>query len=239
MKKILSLVLLFFAFLSFALSSLYYFNKKMITLLAIIAFGSSISNLYEVICKSDFISSFVFVSSFILVWCKKYKNNYFKNPILLGILVGVLCLTRSVAVLGLIIFLLKPFFKQSLKIKTQFLVSFLCTIFVLLASVFATAPNLEYIKMHNPFSLQGQSSSSILMLLFVILSCILSFFVNKKQDVFYFSSYIIFFAMLSYMIEQYIRFGYGFQNNFFATTYLAACLPFVVTAFCFSFIKKE
>jgi hypothetical protein len=225
------------AFLLFSYTILLEFKSNLIRFMAILMFGISLSYIYEAVCKSDFISSFIFTAAFILFWHSKFKNNYFQNPVLLGICLGVLCLTRSVAVIPLIIFLLKPFLSTSIDSKIKTSVTFVMTVCVLLVTVFLPAKNIEYILQYNPLNLQGQSNKFV-MLFFVATAILLSFYVKKISDVFYFSTLIVFLIMLSFVLEKYLLLGYGFQHNLFSTTYLAACLPFSIIAYCFS-VRKE
>lgn len=225
------------AFLLFSYAVMLEFKSNLIRFTAILMLGISLAYIYEAVCKSDFISSFIFAAAFILFWHTRFKENYFKKPVLLGIVLGILFLTRSVVVIPLIIFLLKPFLATHTKRKIQTVTAFLLTVAVLLFTVFFPAENLEYIIEHNPLTLQGQSNKWV-MLVFLAATVFLSFYVKKINDVFYFSAYIVFLTMLSFILEKYLLFGLGFQDNLFSTTYLAACLPFSIIAYCFS-VRKE
>jgi len=225
------------AFLLFSYAVLLEFKNNLIRFTAILMFGISLSYIYEVVCKSDFISSFIFVAAFILFWHSKFKGDYFQKPMLLGVCLGVLFLTRSVAVIPLIIFLLKPFLATGVNRKIKTAAAFMLTIAILLLTVFFPAENLDYIIQHNPLTLQGQSNKFV-MLFFFGVTLFVSFYVRTINDVFYFSAYIVFLVMLSFVVEKYLLFGLGFQHNLFSTTYLAACLPFSIIAYCFS-IQKE
>lgn len=225
------------AFLLFSYVILLEFKSNLIRFTAIFLLGISLAYIYEVVCKSDFISSFIFAAAFILFWHSKFKENYFQKPLLLGICLGILCLTRSVAVIPLIIFLLKPFLITQTTNKIKVASAFMLTVGVLLFTVFFPAKNLDYIVQYNPLTLQGQSNK-LVMFIFLAASIFSSFYVRKINDVFYFSAYLVFFTMLSFVVEKYLLFGFGFQNNLFSTTYLAACLPFSIIAYCFS-VQRE
>lgn len=225
------------AFLLFSYAVSKQFRSSYLRFLAILMFGISLAYIYETICKSDFISSFIVSASFIAIWDMKFKDNYFKKPYLLGIILGVICLTRSVAVLPLIIFLLKPFLDTDIRSKLKVIVAFASTVSILLATVVIPVENFSDLITHNPLNLQGQSSTFV-MILFLALSVLMSFYVRKIADVFYYSSVIVFFVMISFLIQQYLRLNFDYQNNFFSTTYLAACLPFSIIAYCFS-VQRE
>ncbi|MBL1220134.1 hypothetical protein JET18_04750 [Chryseobacterium sp. L7] len=221
------------AFLLFSYTILREFKSNFIRFTAIMMLGISLSYMYEAVCKSDFISSFIFCAAFILFWHSKFKSDYFQKPVLLGMCLGILCLTRSVAVIPLIIFLLKPFLAAGNNHKIKTAGAFVVTVAVLFLSVFLPAENLDYIIHYNPLILQGQSNKWV-MVFFLLLSVFLSFYVKSIHDVFYFSAYIVFFSMCYFAMEEYLTFGYGFQHSLFATTYLAACLPFSIIGYCFS-----
>lgn len=213
------------------------FKSNYLQLVGVFMFSVSLSYIYEVICKSDFISSFIIVASFIALWHNKYKDDYFQKPYLLGLILGILFLTRSVAVIPLIIFLLRPFLRSDMNSKIKVMLSFTLTLVILLATVILPGNDLLYILKHNPLTLQGQSNKYI-MLFFVFFAVILSFYVKKIASVFCFSSVIVFLVMVSFVTEKYFSLGYDYQNNYFSTTYLAACLPFAIIAYCFS-VEKE
>lgn len=225
------------AFLLFSYSIMIGFKSNLTRFTAIMMLGISLAYIYEAVCKSDFISSFIFSAAFILSWHTKFKDDYFQKPVLLGMCLGILCLTRSVAVIPLIIFLLKPFLSVDIKRKIKTAAAFLVTVSVLLLSILLPAKNLDDILLHNPLNLQGQSNTWV-MLFFLAAAVFLSFYVKKINDVFYFSTCIVFLVMLCFVLEIYMAFGYGFQHNFFSTTYLAGCLPFSIIAYCLS-IQQE
>ncbi|WP_415326159.1 hypothetical protein [Chryseobacterium sp. MMS23-Vi53] len=225
------------AILLFSYAVIKKFKNNFLAVQAIFLLGISLSYIYEAICKSDFISSFIFTASFILLWSEKFKDNYFEKPILLGICLGILCLTRSVVIVALILFLLKSFLKTDWSARIKMTLSFIITIIILLGTVLFPAKSFQYILDHNPLNLQGQSNGFV-MLFFLTLTIIMSFYVKKISQVFIYSSIIIFVLMVSFLLEQYFVLGYDYQNNFFSTTYLASCLPFSIVGYCFS-IKDE
>lgn len=221
------------AFLLFSYTIMLEFKSNLVRFTAILMLGVSLAYIYDVVCKSDFISSFMAVAAFILFWSSRFKQDYFQKPILLGICVGVLCLTRSVVIIPLIIFLLRPFWNTNWEKKIKFGLSFLLTVSLLLVTVLLPAKNLDHLMQYNPLTLQGQSNK-LVMLFFIVLAIIASFYAKKIETVFYFSAYITFLVMVSFLGEQYFTLGVSYQNNFFSTTYLAACLPFSIIGYCYT-----
>lgn len=215
--------------LLFCFVILWAFKNNTIRLYGIGLLTISLSFLYEAICKSDFISSFIIVSVFIVYWHKKFEKKYFEKSLLLGFIVGVLCLTRSVVVIPLILFLLKPFLEAGLKQKVKFMTSFSLTVSILLASILLPAENFEYILKHNPLKMQGQSNIFVV-LFFILLSIVFSFYVKNIKQVFFLSAIIIFCLMNAYIIEYIVN---GYDYNFLNITYFAAALPFSIIGYCF------
>ncbi|MDN3694443.1 hypothetical protein QWZ06_20255 [Chryseobacterium tructae] len=225
------------AFLLFSYTICLEFKNNFIRFIGILMLGVSLAYIYDVVCKSDFIASFIAVAAFMLFWHSQFKHNYFQKPILLGIGIGILCLTRSVAIIPLIIFLLRPFMNTGWEKKIKFGISYLLTVAILLATVFLPAKNMDHLLQYNPLTLQGQSNKYV-MLFFIVLAILASFYAKRIETVFSFSAYITFLVMVSFVTEKYLILGFDFQSNFFSTTYLAACLPFCIIGYCYTKRKE-
>ncbi|MCA6068418.1 hypothetical protein JI747_014600 [Chryseobacterium sp. RG1] len=210
------------------------FKNNNIRFFGILLLGASLSFIYEAVCKSDFISSFIITSAFIMFWHRKFEGNYFKEPILLGVILGIICLTRSVVVIPLILFLFQSFLNTNWESKIKFSLAFLIIVGTLLLSVLLPAENFDYILQYNPLQMQGQSNT-IVVLFFLILTIIFSLYIKNIQQVFYLSTIVIFCLMSAHLIEQGIR---GSSYNFFNITYLAAALPFCIVSSCFLLDRK-
>ncbi|MDF2553493.1 MAG: uncharacterized protein K0R77_2768 [Chryseobacterium sp.] len=215
--------------LLFSCTVIWAFKNNHIKFYGIFLLAISLSFLYEAVCKSDFISSFIVASVFMLFWHKKFERNYFEKSILLGFILGIICLTRSVVVIPLILFLLKPFWETDRKQKIKFITAFSLTVGNLLASVLLPAENFDYILKHNPLKMQGQSNMFVV-LFFLVVSVCFSFYVKNIKQVFYLSTIIVFCLMCDHIIEQVIK---GYDSNFLNITYVAAALPFSIISYCF------
>lgn len=221
--------------LLFSCAIVWFFKSNSIRLYGIALLMISLSFLYEAICKSDFISSFIIVSVFILYWHKKFERDYFEKPLLLGFIIGMICLTRSAVVIPLILFLLKPFLEAGLKQKIKFMIAFSLTVGILLASVLLPAENFEYVLKHNPLKMQGQSNSFVV-LIFLLITAVFSFYIKNINQVFYLSAIIIFCLMAAYVVEYIIN---GYDYNFLNITYVAAALPFSIIGYCMLIEKLD
>ncbi|MBP2615693.1 hypothetical protein [Chryseobacterium jejuense] len=218
------------AFLLFCYAIIKEFKNREVKWTGIFLLAISLSYIYEVVCKSDLISSFIIVSAFILYWHRKFEKDYFKNPFLLGLLLGFICLTRSVVIIPLILFFMKPFLATQIANKVKVGVGFVITFSLLLATVLLPAKDFDYILKYNPLQLQGQANKYVT-LFFLAVTIILSFYVNRVEQVFYLSSVIIFAMMASYVFET-IMLGWTF--DYMNVSYLAIALPFCIIGFCYT-----
>lgn len=223
------------SFLFFCMTLIKEFKNNSIRLFGLLILFFSLSFVYEVVCKSDFISSFIIASCFIVYWHRKYEGNYFKKPILLGCVLGVLLLTRTVVVIPVILFLCKPFFMASTKEKIKTVLSFLAVFSILIFSVLFPAGSFNFILNHNPLGMQGQSNGFVV-LFFLLLAFALSFMIIKIEHLFYISTLLIFSLMATHIIEQILR---NTALNYLNITYLAAALPFAVLSLCFLAQKDD
>lgn len=216
------------AFILFVVAVFSFFSNNNIRFIACFLLVVSLSFVYEVVCKSDFISSFIFTAAFIIFWHKKFSGNYFAKPLLLGLILGFLCLTRSLIIIPLILFLLNPFFKASSSEKLKSIIGFLISFVLLLSTVIFPVKSFEYLQEFNPLRTQGQGSGYI-MLLFLIMTVVISCFVQNIQQIFFYSAIIYFFLIGSFLIESSLG---GIAYNNLGITYLAASLPFAIIGYC-------
>lgn len=218
-----------FAFVVFVVTVFALLKSNNIRIVAAFLLISSLSFIYEIVCKSDFVSSFIFVASFIVFWHKKFSDNYFVKPFLLGLILGFLCLTRSLVIIPLLLFLLNPFFKASNSDKLKAIIGFIISFSLLLATVIFPVKSFEYLKEFNPLKTQGQGNEFI-MLFFLIIAAVISFFIKNIQQVFFYSALIYFLLIGSFLIESSLN---GIVYNHLGITYLASALPFAIIGYCY------
>ncbi|MFC7345866.1 hypothetical protein ACFQO9_03910 [Chryseobacterium zhengzhouense] len=222
------------AYILFVASVFKFFDNTNIRFFATFLFIGSLSFIYEIVCKSDFISSFILVATFIIFWHKKFTDNYFTKPLLLGLIVGFLCLTRSLVIIPLILFLLNPFIKANNSDKLKTVVGFLMSFSILLTTVIFPVKSFEYFKEFNPLQTQGQGSGFI-MIFFLMSTVLISFFIENIQYVFFYSSIILFLLIGSFLVESVFK---GITFNYLGITYLASSLPFAIIGYCFLVSEK-
>lgn len=217
------------AFLAFCVAVIRNFENNTYKFLVILLFGISLSYIYEAVCKSDLISSFIIVSVFILFWHRNFKEDYFQKSFFLGILLGIICLTRSVVIIPLILFLFKPFIETSSNKKIKTILGFIISFSVLMTTVLLSAPNFDYVLKYNPLALQGQTNKYIT-LFFIVLTFILSFFyVKNLKQVFFLSALITFAVTTTFVFEQ---ISWGYDLRYLGFSYSAIALPFCLIGYC-------
>lgn len=216
------------AFILFVVAAFRFFSNN-IRFITIFLLTVSLSFIYEVLCKSDFISSFILTIAFIIFWYKKFSYNYFAKPLLLGVILGILCLTRSLVIIPLILFLLNPFFNADNSEKLKVVIGFLISFSVLLATVILPVESFKYLKEYNPLRTQGQGNGYIMMF-FLVVTVIISKHVKNIQQVFFYSAMIYFLLIGSFLIESVLN---GIAYNNLGITYLAASLPFSIMGYSY------
>lgn len=217
------------AFIIFVASVFSFFSNNNTRSIASFLLVASLSFVYEIVCKSDFISSFIFTAAFIIFWHKKFSDNYFEKPLLLGLILGFLCLTRSLVIIPIILFLLDPFFKANHSEKLRSILGFLISFSLLLSTVILPVKSFEYLQEFNPLKTQGQGSGYI-MLIFLIVTVAISRFVQNIQQIFFYSAIIYFLLIGSFLIESSLS---GIVYNNLGITYLASSLPFAIIGYCY------
>ncbi|MGG5507540.1 MULTISPECIES: hypothetical protein [unclassified Myroides] len=190
--------------------------------------GLSIPFWYEVVVISDFMSNMILVLCFIMLWNHYFKQEIYKKEIGLAIGISILVLTRGFAYIPLVLYFFAPFCQLNIKTQLRFSVSFLISSILLLLVVFYTVPDLETFKAYNPLVLQT-SYTSIYHILFVFLApLILSFYIKKFTDDFFFYTLLIAGTLsITLFIQFWNRVGFTelLHNSVFDLAYLAYIFP--------------
>ncbi len=202
------------------------YQKSIILILLIF----SPAYLWEITVKSDLMSNIILIIMFIMIWHLKYFKNYFKYPILLALILSILVLTRGIVVIPLSIFLFKDFYKSPLKIKLNFLISFITFLSLLIIPIILLSPNYESLKEYNPFILQTRQTSIILQALTLIFAVFISFKIKNIKQVFTWSFNIIFFILFSTFIFYLVKYGVNksILDSVFDLSYLGMVIPFII-----------
>ncbi|MBB1138751.1 hypothetical protein [Myroides sp. WP-1] len=214
-----------FLFLAFTLYKVF---KRQRAFFILLLLGLSIPFWYEIAVISDFMSNMIIVLCFIMLWNHYFKQEIYKKEIGLAIGISILVLTRGFTYIPLALYFFAPFCQLNIKKQLRFSVSFLVTSILLILFVFYAVPDLETLKEYNPLVLQT-SYTSIYHILFVFLApLILSFYIKKFNDDFFFYTLLITGTLsITLFIQFWNRVGFNelLHNSVFDLAYLAYIFP--------------
>ena len=197
--------------------------------------------LWEVVAKSDLLSNILLLTFFLFLWDKSYKSNYFKNPVLLAFCCAFLFFTRGIVIIPLTFLLFGAFLKLSIGKKMSFLGY--CLLFLILISlpILLILPDLETIKIHNPFNHQTRFTPFWVQVVFVFTPLLIAHKIKSIQKVIYYT-FLNFFLLLflSFVIEILDENFYdALYKSYFDISYLTMILPFAILVIIFNNNNKE
>ncbi|WP_075591101.1 hypothetical protein [Labilibacter marinus] len=218
-----------FSFIVFSTFLFRYTKKKEVALYILLLFVSSPAILWEVFAKSDLHSNLILVSAFIIWWQNKTNNNPFTKPVILGIIIAFLLLTRGVLVIPLTIFLFKPFVFEPLSNQLKFIFSFAISIIIICIPTALTAPDIDTIINYNPLVLQTNKTLSVLYI-FLFLPFILSFTIKGLSSLFGYSGLIVLaITTITFIYTIFISgFSATIHEHLYDISYLSMAIPFIL-----------
>ncbi len=217
-----------FALLSFTFYKCLDIHKA---LSCILLLSISICFWYEIAVISDFMSNMILILCTIMLWNYYFADNIFRRPILLGVLISILVLTRGFAFIPICLFLFAPFYKASMTNKFKFVISCVLSFSILFLLVLKDCPDIETLKNYNPIILQASYTSTYINAIAIILPIILSFLI---KDIYYSFFNFSFFILLGISISSFVVFynSYGLfeiiHHNKYDLVYLSYLLPFLI-----------
>lgn len=217
-----------FGLLILLIYKLKYSNSQKLLFLTLLLFSPAY--LWEVFCKSDLMSNVFLLLVFMQLWHNKDKEDYFKKPYLLSLIIAFFVLTRAVVIIPLTIFLFKRFLKTSNIKKLKFGLGFVISVFLIFFPIILTIPDLPTALEHNPFNHQTRVGPKVLQVSFLILPFIVSFWINSLQDVVKYSFIILSLLLFSTLVFYINKFGFSNAviQSYFDISYLGMILPFLV-----------
>jgi len=186
---------------------------------------------WEIFCLSDLMSNIFLLLCFFIFFEKKYKEDKFKQPYLLGILLGFFTLTRGIVIAPLAIYYFSDYWKISLHKQLKFAFACMITIGLLITMALRDCPDLKTLLDYHPLRLQTILLPNYIVILTLIIPFIFSFYIKKFYNDFLKSTV---FCML---LPVLIAFGMKWYQNglytiitkmFFDISYLSMCLPFLI-----------
>lgn len=186
--------------------------------------------LWEVFAKSDLMSNMILLVIFMAVWYKRYEQDLFQKPVILGAIVALFVLTRAIVCIPLVLLLCVPFFKTILQRKVYFIGSVLLFLVLIAIPVLITIPDMETFIQYNPFNNQSTETPKIVSIPFLILPFFVAKRITSLYKLFLYSFVLIgalvFTAFIVNAVEE------GFYNNlyksYFDISYLGLLLPFLI-----------
>ncbi len=230
-----------FSFLLFAYTIYKTINNAKAKLFGLLLLVLSVSFWWEIYVKSDLISNFIILVSFVILWYYKYKNETITKPWLLGSLSSLLFFTRLVAIIPLTLLLFKTFLKSNYKKKLIFITSSIITIILLSLLVLKDCPNYEVFKENNPFSLQNRQLPFVLSLIFIIVPFYYSHKVTSLSNLIKFSVIFLFIPVITSFIISLINYGLNdiIYNSAFDLSYFNIVMPFLIFYIIVKFDEKQ
>ncbi len=219
-----------FSFLLFSFTiykSIHNFKAKILALFLLVF---SISFLWEVYVKSDLMSNFIIILSFISLWYLKYKNANLEKPGLLAGFSSFLLLTRLVSIIPLTLLIFQAFINSSFNKKLKFILISTLILLVLAFIVLYNCPSIEVFKNNNPITLQNRQLPIFISLVVVIIPFFFSKKVISLEILIKYSLVFLFIPVfISFLISN---FKYGIfdviNNSVFDISYFNIIMPFLI-----------
>lgn len=200
---------------------------KSITIILILM---NIPYLWEVACRSNIFLNGTLVLGVLILFVKQKEFNY-KNSLAIGILIGLVLSTRNVFVIPFIIAFVyclktkKITIRQTVIIGAITVLTFCLTFLPFVWNYFA-----EF-KTMNPFIIQ----SDVLIpfqytLLFILASFVAGFYCKNDNEIYFYSSLILFNSILIYFLYWIMLRGFEetFTKSAADISYFILCLPFAL-----------
>lgn len=230
-----------FTFILMVFSLKYFYQNIKNQTLIIILFILSPAYLWENYVKSDLMSNII-LAIILMIWINHRVNaNKLINWKLLGLIVGILVLTRIIIFIPLVLTLSYEFFQTTRRNKANFIFFSLMTMSLLLFITFNNCPNFETLQNYNPLLLQGRISPTWLNLSVLILPFVIGL---KKSNIKFklWTSMILMGIPITYaFIECLIKNGINkvLLENYFDISYLGMLLPFTVFLIPYYIIENK
>ncbi len=191
---------------------------------------TSVYLIWEITTRSN-IFTFTILILLVLDAFADLNNHSTFRFYILALLAGFLLSTRNVYILVYIVFFLSGLINSELSFKR--LSIFISIALVAFISTFI--PLIIYFKddffTMNPFIIQSSFLvPEFYIIIFILISVLLSFLVKNRSDKFFYSGVTLFISILIYSIYNLVNYGYevSFINSKIDISYFIFCLPFLI-----------
>lgn len=220
-----------FTFIIFLIIISIYFKSYKIRFSALLLIIFSSTYCYDIYVKSDIISNFILLLTFVVLSEKYFKSESKKSIIINSLGSALLLMTRLVTVIPLTLALLKRFLNFKTKNKALFLLTFLLITIISFFIVFKNFGSLNNFMRYNPFYLQNSQLPFSLSLFCIFLSISYSFYVKSFNGLIKACTLILLITVLLSLIAKTIEFK-GLQNSIlnsrFDISYFNFVSPFLI-----------
>jgi hypothetical protein len=199
-------------------------------LLGIGLLALSTSFMWEVYAKSDLMSNFVILLSFIVIYFKKFGNENISKPITFGSIASLLFLTRLVTAIPLTLLFFKGFLKSTWRVRILFVVAFLLVSSILIAMVLINYPTFDILFRYNPILLQNRQLPLFISVVTLIIPFYYSFRIKSINHLLWYSFLLLLLPVIV-GFNLYI-YNYGFNEvihmSKFDISYFNIFMPFTI-----------
>ena len=219
-----------FTFLLFSFTIYYSLQNFKAKILGLFLLIFSVSFLWEIYVKSDLMSNFIIILSFISLWFFKYNNIHLKKTTLLALFSSFLLFTRLVSIIPLTLLIFKAFINSNLNKKVIYIISSILTLSILTFIVLQNCPSIAIFKNNNPITLQNKQLPFFISFFMVVIPFYFSMKVNFLEDLIRYSLIFLFIpVIISFLISI---FNNGFFNiihhSAFDISYFNIVMPFLI-----------
>ena len=200
--------------------------------IAFVFLACSPAFIYEVFVRSDLMTNFM-VSMSILLYCIHYRLTIQKNPLLLGIIVGLMMSTRFSAIIPFCIYYFYDFFYAQLRQQVSFLSLVIFTFCITFLPFLLWDSQMLLFFEYNPFILQTRQGHPLDLLLLIPVGIALSFWQQKQPNRHFIASAVMLFLLVTVTFTHTMLINNSWTELFDSTfdiTYFGMALPFLCAA---------
>jgi hypothetical protein len=198
--------------------------------IALLLVSGSLFYLWEIVSRSNIFLNGVLVLLVILYFLKQ-KKIASKKMVLIGIVTGLVLSTRNVFVIPFVILFVYSINKKIINLSQLIGIGSVSLVTFIITFIPFVWNHLEDFKVMNPFIIQSSGLMPFkYTLIFIAIAFIVGFISKSRNDVIFFSGFVLFLSICLYFIYWFVQIG--FENTFFNSgadiSYFILCLPFSI-----------
>ena len=191
--------------------------------------GCSPAFIYEVFVRSDLMTNFM-VSMSILLYCIHYRFTIQKNPLLFGIIVGLMMSTRFSAIIPFCIYYFYDLYHAQLRQQFTFLSVVVITFCITFLPFLLWDSQMLLFFEYNPFILQTRQGHPLDLLILIPIGIALSFWQHQQAYRHFFATAIMLLLLVTVTFVHTMFVNNSWTELFDSTfdiTYFGMALPFL------------